>query len=94
MVTWPGTADTDFDLEVVITGIGVTTGALVLSVSVGPVLAVLYLRRVRAAMRGCCPACGYELTGLSEMRCPECGRTFTFEEVHSTAEELRFGGGA
>jgi hypothetical protein len=28
-----------------------------------------------------CPACGYNLTGLTESRCPECGATFTLDEL-------------
>jgi hypothetical protein len=28
-----------------------------------------------------CPACGYNLTGLSEARCPECGAMFTLNEL-------------
>ena len=28
-----------------------------------------------------CPTCGYNLTGLSESRCPECGSRFTLEEL-------------
>lgn len=28
-----------------------------------------------------CPTCGYNLTGLSECRCPECGSTFTLDEL-------------
>ena len=28
----------------------------------------------------CCPGCGYNLAGLPEHRCPECGRQFTMEE--------------
>jgi hypothetical protein len=41
---------------------------------------------------GMCPQCGYNLYGLTEQRCPECGRGFTFEEVGATAEALGFGG--
>jgi hypothetical protein len=28
-----------------------------------------------------CPTCGYNLTGLSELRCPECGSKFTLSEL-------------
>lgn len=28
-----------------------------------------------------CPICGYNLTGLSSARCPECGSTFTIDEL-------------
>jgi len=28
-----------------------------------------------------CPNCGYNLTGLSESRCPECGEKFTLNEL-------------
>ena len=28
-----------------------------------------------------CPTCGYNLTGLSESRCPECGGRFTLDEL-------------
>ncbi len=39
-------------------------------------------------MRGRCPGCTYQLYGLSQMRCPECGRKFTLEEIHISASEL------
>ena len=28
-----------------------------------------------------CPSCGYSLIGLTELRCPECGATFTIDEL-------------
>ncbi|HEX4124280.1 MAG TPA: hypothetical protein VHY37_06090 [Tepidisphaeraceae bacterium] len=28
-----------------------------------------------------CPTCGYNLTGLSQSRCPECGSTFTLDQL-------------
>jgi hypothetical protein len=28
-----------------------------------------------------CPTCGYNLTGLSESRCPECGTKFTLDQL-------------
>ncbi len=35
------------------------------------------LRRRRRKKRGHCLTCGYNLTGLTEPRCPECGTAFT-----------------
>ncbi len=50
----------------------------------------------RAALFGeagiACPACGYNLTGLSEARCPECGSRFTLEEL--LADQPRASDGA
>ena len=39
--------------------------------------------RLRAAGAGTvvCPTCGYNLTGLTEARCPECGSKFTLNEL-------------
>jgi hypothetical protein len=34
------------------------------------------LRRMRRWRRGLCVSCGYDLTGLQETRCPECGLGF------------------
>jgi hypothetical protein len=28
-----------------------------------------------------CPLCGYDLSGLTEARCPECGASFTLEQL-------------
>lgn len=28
-----------------------------------------------------CPVCGYNLTGMRELRCPECGTRFTIDEL-------------
>ena len=30
-----------------------------------------------------CPVCGYNLTGLREARCPECGSSFTLDQLLS-----------
>jgi hypothetical protein len=30
-----------------------------------------------------CPTCGYNLTGLSEARCPECGAKFTLNDLYA-----------
>ncbi len=37
-----------------------------------------------------CIACGYNLTGLTANRCPECGRRFSRAELKRRATELRF----
>jgi predicted MFS family arabinose efflux permease len=34
-----------------------------------------------------CPNCGYNLTGLREARCPECGSTFTLDELFARVTE-------
>ncbi|HEY2584665.1 MAG TPA: hypothetical protein VGI81_02745 [Tepidisphaeraceae bacterium] len=40
-------------------------------------------QRLTASSRStvACPTCGYNLTGLSEARCPECGSRFTLDEL-------------
>jgi hypothetical protein len=48
-----------------------------------------WLRRVHRMIRrrsfgpGDCPACGYNLKGIRERRCPECGRAFSNDELES-----------
>lgn len=37
----------------------------------------------------CCPHCSYCLLGIDSMRCPECGNTFTFEQLGTTEAEFR-----
>lgn len=34
-----------------------------------------------------CPVCGYNLTGLREARCPECGGSFKLEEILAAQRE-------
>jgi hypothetical protein len=38
------------------------------------------LRRRQRALRGSCPRCGYDLFGLDEGRCPECGHLFDVDK--------------
>ena len=35
-----------------------------------------------------CPLCGYDLRGLTDPRCPECGYAFTWEEMRDPARRL------
>ena len=55
-------------------------------------IATIFLWRETAAERAqrvssstksaiACPTCGYNLTGLTESRCPECGSRFTLDEL-------------
>jgi hypothetical protein len=43
-------------------------------------------RRIRP---GHCPACGYELRGLTEPRCPECGTPFDPKLLEETTQRNR-----
>ncbi len=35
-----------------------------------------------------CPQCGYNMTGLTECRCPECGQRFSIDQILATVPEL------
>jgi rubrerythrin len=39
-----------------------------------------------------CPSCGYNLTGLNEARCPECGAKFTLDELFAAQPRETVGG--
>lgn len=83
---------------------GDRAGAIAFGGSVAPVAWVLCtillwretaaerMQRIRRQHRNAvsCPVCGYNLTGLREARCPECGGQFTLEDLLSsqTAPEL------
>ena len=47
-------------------------------------------RRQRLARLGidaiACPTCGYNLTGLREARCPECGSQFTLDQLYAAVK--------
>ena len=45
-----------------------------------------YLRE-RLTAPGCCPECGYDLTGTTEPRCPECGTDLLPEELPTKPTE-------
>lgn len=50
-----------------------------------------YVKGWRAARNQAplCPGCGYNLSGLSECRCPECGKKYTLEQLWRTAVRAR-----
>jgi hypothetical protein len=35
----------------------------------------------------CCPNCGYNLSGLTEARCPECGEKYTLDQLMASQHE-------
>jgi len=70
-------------------------GVLALVVVTGGVVALAallvwrngYVRGWHAAreMHPVCPKCGYDLSGLTQCRCPECGSTFEIDKLWRTA---------
>ncbi len=36
-----------------------------------------------------CPSCGYNLSGLRESKCPECGAAFTLDQLFAAVDEQR-----
>lgn len=39
-----------------------------------------------------CPSCAYNLSGLRESRCPECGAAYTLDQLYAAVDEQRRGG--
>ncbi len=72
------------------TMLGILSGLYVMAWAFGPGLILLFMSETLKATPGHCPGCGYNLHGLSELRCPECGRAFTFGEVRQSPDELGF----
>ncbi len=58
------------------------TAVLILAVMLIGYVTLMKLQRVilNERGRGHCYDCGYNLTGLTSERCPECGRTLESEE--------------
>jgi hypothetical protein len=71
------------------TAMGLFGGLYVMCWAFGPGIALLFWAETRKRTAGHCPGCGYNLRGLSEQRCPECGRPFTFAEIRMTPEDLK-----
>jgi hypothetical protein len=62
-------------------------GSLV-GLALWPVMAVILWRetpeeRRRRTLKVSCPACGYDLQGLTECRCPECGEQYTIDQLYA-----------
>ncbi len=43
----------------------------------------LFSRGAQSTMESFCLACGYRLTGLASLSCPECGRPFSYNDPHT-----------
>ena len=71
--------------------LGLVIGITVAVWSFGPGLILLYLNRKfqRRIALGRCQKCGYDLRGLSENRCPECGTGFVLKSAEPTPAAAR-----
>lgn len=67
-------------------------GCIAWWVFLGAVLGAFYhpIRKRRRARRrlGCCGKCGYDLRGLPEPRCPECGTPFDPQTIEGNRSKL------
>jgi signal transduction histidine kinase len=57
-------------------------------VLMGAIMAAIAVFLRKAPSEGncpCCVKCGYSLRGLHEARCPECGKSYSFEELFHLA---------
>ena len=73
--------------DVIATGAGAPFWALACVMVIWPASALISgpLRRWRRRRHGHCAKCGYDLHGLTEPRCPECGREFQLEAAPTAA---------
>jgi hypothetical protein len=58
-------------------------GPSILLISLATVALSFWESRKRYTEPGCCPKCGYNLTGLHQPRCPECGAPFSSSLLRS-----------
>ncbi len=69
--------------------------ASIMAITVWPIVMVWTWRetkseradRVRQTLY--CPRCDYNMTGLSESRCPECGTLYTLDELYAAQQRNR-----
>jgi hypothetical protein len=68
----------DYPGNAIASGIGLPFWLITVILLIGPAMALARgpIRRRRRRKRGECLRCGYNLNGLTEPRCPECGRPF------------------
>ena len=70
--------------ELVMSAVGLAGGGVALLIWLPAILRLLHGNPVIGADKQVvvhCPSCGYSLIGLNELRCPECGETFTIDEL-------------
>ena len=61
-------------------------GPMVVIVGLVPVVALGFILAPRAKSLGQCRKCQYDLRGLTEPRCPECGTSFDPDEIRKATE--------
>lgn len=72
------------DDELVMGAVGLLGGAGILMIWLPALNRLMVGRRVVDDVNTVnvfCPACGYSLVGLRDLRCPECGASFTIDEL-------------
>jgi len=82
---------------------GIFIGGVIAMVTWLPVTVLLWretpeerVERLRHAATDvlCCPRCGYNMTGLHEARCPECGAQYTLNQLYSAQHHAEIGDAA
>lgn len=83
MIGWSIVHRSFWDDLVIVTCVG-----WMISGSVAGLMFIIIHRRWGPPADPCCRHCGYLLIGLTEHRCPECGRAFTLSELGLTETDL------